>query len=116
MVLLQSNDVLSANPVKTTYVSCVYVVPRMTDCAHVAGAPNNRYRAFDTRNAIEVAWHTLHLNKLKSQDINRLYRYCSLIQKINSPRIIEYHTAWKKKDSSELVIITETTASGSLRA
>lgn len=75
----------------------------------------NRYRGFDTRNAIEVAWHILRLDKLTTGDIRRLSGYTDIISKLDNPRIIEYHTAWKNMDRHEVVIITETTAAGSLR-
>jgi WNK lysine deficient protein kinase len=63
-------------------------------------------KAFDTKNGVEVAWHTINLNSLKESEQMGVTQCVNIIKMIQCDYIIEYLACWFGVESSTLNIIT----------
>ena len=64
------------------------------------------YKAFDTKNGMEIAWHKINLNTLEESEQSRVTQGINLVKKIQSNFIIEYLMCWFSTDTRTLNIIT----------
>ena len=64
------------------------------------------YKAFDTKNGIEVVWHTINLNSLSETEQNRIVHCVNIVKKIQNKYVIEYQSSWFTTETRTLHIIT----------
>lgn len=64
------------------------------------------FKAFDTKNGIEVVWHTINLNSLDESEQSRVTKCVNIVKKIQNKYIIEYQSSWFKNENRTLNIIT----------
>jgi len=64
------------------------------------------YKAFDTRNGIEVAWHVINTQNLREAEQTRLTQCVNSVKDIQSKHVTEFLTCWFDKTSRSLNIIT----------
>ena len=64
------------------------------------------YKAFDTKNGIEVAWHKINLNSLEKSEQDRISQCVKVVKKIQSKYVIEYLGSWNSKDNTLNIITT----------
>ena len=67
---------------------------------------HNSYRAFDTRNGIQVSWHAVHLETLSHHDYEQVTSIISYQKDIVHKNIIQYMSCWSNEEQSTLNIIT----------
>lgn len=64
------------------------------------------YKAFDTNNGVEIAWHKFNLTTLDTADKERL-KYCIDVGKqLDSDYLIRYLDTWCSQDNNVINIIT----------
>lgn len=85
------------------YIRFEVVLPRLSS--------NNRniqssYKAFDTKNGIEVAWHKINLNTLKDSEQTGVIQSVQTVKDIQNHYITEFLSQWFDKASRTLNIIT----------
>eukprot|EP00177_Eucheuma_denticulatum_P002179 GFKZ01003900.1.p1 GENE.GFKZ01003900.1~~GFKZ01003900.1.p1 ORF type:complete len:1603 (-),score=229.65 GFKZ01003900.1:1851-6659(-) len=102
---------------------------------HVETSPNGRYirynavlgrgsyktvyKAFDTEEALEVAWNKLHVDRLSKHDLEKVTNEVSLLRQVEHKNIIHFYDTWPSIDSNgnkTLNFITELMMSGTLKA
>lgn len=64
------------------------------------------YKAFDTKNGIEVVWHSINLNSLSETEQNRIVHCVNIVKKIQNKYVIEYQSSWFTTETRTLHIIT----------
>ena len=64
------------------------------------------FKAFDTKNGIEVVWHTINLNSLDESEQSRVTKCVNIVKKIQNKYVIEYQSSWFKNENRTLNIIT----------
>ena len=64
------------------------------------------FKAFDTKNGIEVAWHIINLNSLKDSEQSQVIQCVQTVNNIQSKYITEFLGYWVDKTSRTLNIIT----------
>jgi Protein kinase domain len=64
------------------------------------------YKAFDTKNGIEVAWHIINLTSLKEKDERRATHCINAIQDLQYRNVISFLACWSAAASRTLNIIT----------
>lgn len=81
------------------------------------GAVKKVYRAFDTKEGIEVAWNQVRLKNFIEDPvlINRLHSEVQLLCALNNKYIIVCYSVWLDAEDGSLNFITEVCTSGNLR-
>jgi WNK lysine deficient protein kinase len=64
------------------------------------------YKAFDTKNGIEVAWHIINLNSLNESEQSRVIHSVHTAKDIQNKYITEFLSHWFDKTTHSLNIIT----------
>lgn len=64
------------------------------------------YRAFDTRNGIEVAWHAIDLSGLGDEEQEEIARSANSLRGLESEYIAQYLSVWMDDEPRRLIIIT----------
>lgn len=64
------------------------------------------FKAFDTRNGIEVAWHVINLSGLDDMEQEEVARSAAFLKDIHNKFIAEYLSIWVDAQSRRLHIIT----------
>ena len=64
------------------------------------------YKAFDTKNGIEVVWHTIQLDLLDESQQIRVTQTVNIAKNIQNKNIIEYQSVWLNHDTRIFNIIT----------
>lgn len=64
------------------------------------------FKAFDTKNGIEITWHKINLNSLEEAEQSRVTQCVNTVKKIQSKYVIEFLDSWFSKESRTLNIIT----------
>lgn len=64
------------------------------------------YRAFDTKNGIELAWHTISLNALSESEQKQITQCVNIVKNVVNKNIIEYLACWFGSETRTLNIIT----------
>ena len=64
------------------------------------------YRAFDTRNGIEVAWHAIDLSGLNDAEQEEVARSANSLKELESEYIAQYLSVWVDDEPRRLIIIT----------
>lgn len=101
---------------------------------HVETSPNGRYirysdvlgrgsyktvyKAFDTEEALEVAWNKLHVDRLSPHDLEKVSNEISLLRQVEHKNIIHFYDTWPGVDSNRnqtINFITEQMMSGTLK-
>lgn len=76
------------------------------------------YAAFDTHDALEVAWNKLHVDRLTAEERNKVMNEVSLLRRIDHKNIIRLYDSFLCPDadgSESLAFITELMMSGTLK-
>lgn len=76
------------------------------------------YAAFDTHDALEVAWNKLHVDRLSPEERNKVMNEVSLLRSIDHKNIIRLYDSFLCPDvdgSEGLAFITELMMSGTLK-
>ena len=82
------------------------------------GAYKTVYKAFDTEEALEVAWNKLHVDRLSEHDLEKVSNEVSLLRQVNHKNIIHFYDTWRGVDSNgnqSINFITEQMMSGTLK-
>lgn len=82
------------------------------------GAYKTVYKAFDTEEALEVAWNKLHVDRLSEHDLEKVSNEVSLLRQVNHKNIIHFYDTWRGIDSNgnqSINFITEQMMSGTLK-
>lgn len=101
---------------------------------HVETSPNGRYiryndvlgkgsyktvyKAFDTEEALEVAWNKLHVDRLSEHDLEKVSNEVSLLRQVEHKNIIHFYDFWRGVDANgnqTINFITEQMMSGTLK-
>lgn len=64
------------------------------------------YKAFDTNNGIETAWHKINLSAFDPEEQDRLRFSICTIEDLNSDVLIRYQDTWYSDDNQVVNIIT----------
>ena len=78
-----------------------------------SGAFKTVYKAYDKNSGREVAWNEIDSRNLPRAATRRLMSEVRLLQTLNHPRLIDFHTAWVTPTG--VVLITELVTSGTLK-
>lgn len=78
---------------------------------------NNRYKAFDELNGIEVAWNQAKIcDVVQSQEaLERLYSEVHILNALDHDSIMQFHSSWVDSNKGTFNFITEMFTSGTLR-
>ncbi|CAN8070725.1 unnamed protein product [Agarophyton chilense] len=82
------------------------------------GAYKTVYEAFDTEEALQVAWNKLHVDRLSEHDLEKVSNEVSLLRKVTHKNIIKFYDSWRGADSNgnqAINFITEQMMSGTLK-
>lgn len=82
------------------------------------GCFKNVYKAFDTNDAVEVAWNKLQVDRIPESQIKKVEFEVELLSRLNHKNIINLHASWRQKTKSGkegLDFITELMSSGTLK-
>ncbi|KAI0566278.1 Serine/threonine protein kinase [Gracilaria domingensis] len=82
------------------------------------GAYKTVYEAFDTEEALQVAWNKLHVDRLSEHDLEKVSNEVSLLAKVTHKNIIKFYDSWRGVDSNgnqTINFITEQMMSGTLK-
>lgn len=80
-----------------------------------SGAYKDVWRAYDTREGIEVAWNVIKLKRIPVNDRKRVKNEVLLLKEIEHKNIIKYHSSWMDREKQCVIFITEIMSSGSLK-
>lgn len=72
-------------------------------------ALHNSYQAFDTKNGMQVAWHTVHLDKLRENEMNRVLHIVQLLRAMQHKNVQNFLDNWvdgTQSAQSKMAIIT----------
>ncbi len=75
----------------------------------ISSSSNNgqfSYNAFDTKNGIEVVWHTINLNVMDESQQSKLVHCVNIVKNIQHKYIIEYQSIWFNDVQRTLNIVT----------
>lgn len=82
------------------------------------GAYKTVYKAFDTEEALEVAWNKLHVDRLSEHDLEKVSNEVSLLRQVEHNNIIHFYDTWRGVDANgvqTINFITEQMMSGTLK-
>lgn len=82
------------------------------------GAYKTVYKAFDTEEALEVAWNKLHVDRLSEHDLEKVSNEVSLLRQVEHKNIIHFYDTWRGEDANgvqTINFITEQMMSGTLK-
>lgn len=82
------------------------------------GAYKTVYKAFDTEEALEVAWNKLHVDRLSEHDLEKVSNEVSLLRQVEHKNIIHFYDTWRGNDGNNnqtINFITEQMMSGTLK-
>lgn len=82
------------------------------------GAYKTVYEAFDTEEALQVAWNKLHVDRLTEHDLEKVSNEVSLLRKVTHKNIIKFYDSWRGTDNNgnqTINFITEQMMSGTLK-
>lgn len=83
------------------------------------GAYKTVYKAFDTEEALEVAWNKLHVDRLSEHDLEKVSNEVSLLRQVEHKNVIHFYDTWRGVDGNNnqtINFITEQMMSGTLKA
>lgn len=72
------------------------------------------YRSYDTSMGIEVAWNTVNIKNLPSQEKKRIMNEVRLLQNLEHKNLVQFHGSWVNREKEEVIFVTEIMQSGSL--
>ena len=67
---------------------------------------HNSYKAFDTRNGIQVSWHAVNLETLSHDDYEKVTSIISYQKDTVHKNIIQFMSCWSNEEQTTLNIIT----------
>lgn len=75
------------------------------------------YKAFDTHEAVEVAWNKLQVDRIPEDQIQKVRGEVELLRRLNHNNIIKLYDAWcsQSKGKANMDFITELMSSGTLK-
>lgn len=82
------------------------------------GAYKTVYKAFDTEEALEVAWNKLHVERLSQHELEKVSNEVSLLRQVEHNNIIHFYDTWPGVDANgnhTINFITEQMMSGTLK-
>lgn len=82
------------------------------------GAYKTVYKAFDTEEALEVAWNKLNVDRLSEYDLEKVSNEVSLLRQVEHKNIIRFYDTWHSEGangSRTINFITEQMISGTLK-
>lgn len=80
-----------------------------------AGAFKEVFKAFDTHEQIDVAWNSIDLSLIHTEDEKRkIFKECDMLKKLNHPNILRITNQWYNDDTDKLCFITNIVHDGSL--
>lgn len=104
---IKTDDVHETSPNGQRYVKL--------DVLLGSGAYKDVWRAYDTREGIEVAWNVIKLKRIPVNDRKRVKNEVLLLKEIEHKNIIKYHSSWIDREKQCVIFITEIMSSGSLK-
>ena len=83
------------------------------------GAYKTVYKAFDTDQAIEVAWNKLNVSRMSDRDAEKVVNEMQILRALQHPNIINLFCGWEERDERGRIrganFITELMTSGTLK-
>lgn len=82
------------------------------------GSYKNVYKAFDTHEAMEVAWNQLQVDRIPQSQLSKVRFEVELLQRLDHKNIINLFAAWRGKNPNgkpTMDFITELMSSGTLK-
>eukprot|EP00166_Cyanidium_caldarium_P001949 ctg_2042.g531 len=83
------------------------------------GAYKAVYKAFDTDQAIEVAWNKLNVSRMSDRDAEKVVNEMQILRTLQHPNIINLFCGWEERDERGRIrgadFITELMTSGTLK-
>lgn len=83
------------------------------------GAYKTVYKAFDTNDALEVAWNKLHVDRLPAAEVSKVETEVALLRAVSHRNIINLYAFWREPGTdgrpSSMDFITELMSSGTLK-
>lgn len=84
-----------------------------------SGAYKTVYKAFDTNDALEVAWNKLHVDRLPAAEVAKVETEVALLRAVSHRNIINLYAFWREPRPdgrpSSMDFITELMSSGTLK-
>jgi len=80
------------------------------------GAYKTVYRAYDTREGVEVAWNSVNLNGIPKHEKARIINEVKLLDKLEHENIIDFYGSWVNREREQVIFVTEIMNSGSLKS
>jgi len=83
------------------------------------GAYKTVYKAFDTNDALEVAWNKLHVDRLPAAEVAKVETEVALLRAVSHRNIINLYAFWRGPETTgrpaSMDFITELMSSGTLK-
>lgn len=80
-----------------------------------AGAFKEVYKAFDTRDQVDVAWNSIDLSLIHTQDErDKIFKECKMLNRLQHPNILKITNQWYNQKLDKLCFITNIVHDGSL--
>ena len=64
---------------------------------------------------MEVAWNVIKLSRIPPNERKRIKTEVKLLKDIEHKNVIKYYNSWVDREKEQIVIITESMSSGSLK-
>ena len=79
------------------------------------GAFKEVYKAFDTHEQIDVAWNSIDLSLIHTEDeTKKIFKECEMLRRLNHPNILKITSQWFNETTNKLCFITNIVHDGSL--
>eukprot|EP01084_Bolivina_argentea_P125202 221857_1 len=79
------------------------------------GAFKEVYKAFDTHEQIDVAWNSIDLSLINTEDEKKkIWKECEMLRRLNHPNILKITNQWFNDKTDKLCFITNIVHDGSL--
>ena len=80
------------------------------------GAYKEVYKAWDTRDQVDVAWNQIDLTRVPNEEEKQnILRECKMLEKLNHPNVLRIHNRWYDAKDDKLCFVTTLMQNGSLR-
>ena len=67
------------------------------------GAYKTVYRAYDTREGVEVAWNSVNLNGIPKHEKARIINEVKLLDKLEHENIIDFYGSWVNREREQVI-------------
>lgn len=80
------------------------------------GAYKQVFRAYDTKEGIEVAWNEVNLGGTPKYERNRIVNEVRLLERLHHANIISFYGSWVNRELEKVIFVTEVLSSGTLKS